>query len=581
MDETYGPLGILGGGQLGRMLILAAHRLGVKTIFIDPLGPDSPAGQVTRAAVTGSFRDADALEQLAARCKVITYEIEHINVDALDKIAAANPALRIEPPPSTLRIIQDKYAQKVHLTAVGGVPMGEFRQVEDEEAVLRCGADWGFPLMLKAKRGAYDGRGNAVVKDRAAARAALESLGAGSAGNAEIYAERWIPFERELACVVARSSDGGLAAYPVVHTVQKESMCHTTVTPANSNLPHGVDWPAVEAEAARVAQAVVSALPGCGVFGVELFMTAEGRVLFNEVAPRVHNSGHYTQDACACDQFENHVRAVLGMPLGSTQLVVPASAMLNLVGGSNELAGGSMGNCTGPMLRALSIPRTSIHWYGKAEAKPQRKMGHINVTGDSVAEVLRIVRALEGDAEAAAAPPAPVVGVIMGSDSDLPCMKAAAEVGAAAPAAAALRLRRPRPRLRARARMSTRARRSSERPCMRRLARPTRSRTHPRRSAARALPRARNAHVAPFLSEKILKHFKIPFEVTIVSAHRTPDRLVSYSKEAHARGLKVIIAGAGGAAHLPGMVAAMTPLPVIGVPVKTSALSGARAPRHA
>ncbi|KAJ1624939.1 ATP-grasp domain-containing protein [Pavlovales sp. CCMP2436] len=302
MDEKYGPVGIIGGGQLARMLCLAAHRLGVKTVIIDPLGIESPAGQVTRSAVHGSIQDPEALEQVAARCKVMTYEIEHTNVDALDTIAKRNPSLRIEPPPSTLRIIQDKYAQKVHLTAVGGVPMGDFRQVEDEEGVLRCGADWGFPLMLKAKRNAYDGRGNAVVPDRAGAREALESLGAGAAGNVEVYAERWVPFERELACVVARSADGRLAAYPIVHTVQRLSMCHTTVTPANSKLPACVSWAAVEAEASRIAQAVVAALPGCGIFGVELFMTPTGEVFFNEVAPRVHNSGHYTQDACACDQ---------------------------------------------------------------------------------------------------------------------------------------------------------------------------------------------------------------------------------------------------------------------------------------
>lgn len=593
MDESYGPLGILGGGQLGRMLCLAAHRLGIKTVIVDPGGIESPAGQVTRAAVHGSFKDPEALEQLAARCKVVTYEIEHINVDALDKIAKSNPALRIEPPPSTLRIIQDKYAQKVHLTSVGGVPIGDFRPVEDEEGVLRCGADWGFPLMLKAKRNAYDGRGNAVVKDRASVREALESLGAGRPGGAEVYAERWVPFERELAVVVARSSDGGLAAYPVVHTVQKLSMCHTTVTPANSALPAGVNWAAVEAEASRVAQAVVAALPGCGVFGVELFMTAAGQVLFNEVAPRVHNSGHYTQDACACDQFENHVRAVLGMPLGSTELVVGASAMLNLVGGPVDAPGGSMAHCSRPMERALTLPRASIHWYGKAEAKPQRKMGHINVTGDSVADVLRAVRVLDGD-ELSDALPSPVVGVIMGSDSDLPCMKEAAKVSAGARAASAARAGGALARALARARARRAARGEA---CSAATGAALCACERPPR-ALRPGPRASPHHDGPLppprarTRAQILKHFAVPFEVTIVSAHRTPDRLVTYAKEALGRGLKVIIAGAGGAAHLPGMVAAMTPLPVVGVPVKTSTLSGARSgprrqrrgagpPRHA
>lgn len=428
MDELHGPLGILGGGQLGRMLCLAAHRLGVQTVVVDPLGPDSPAGAVTRGVVTGHFRDAETLEQLAGRCKVITYEIEHINAEALESIAKANPALRMEPAPATIQLIQDKLRQKEFLRGVGGVPMGDFRIVNDEEDVERAGADWGYPLMLKARRLAYDGRGNAVVRNASESRTAVAALRGSGASQTELYVERWVPFERELAVMVARSSTGEVAVYPVVRTVQKDSQCHTTITPACAGLPEAVNWSKVEAEAQRIASNVVKAFAGAGMFGVELFMTPSGEVLFNEVAPRVHNSGHYTMDCCATDQFEQHVRAVLGLPLGSPELLVPAAGMLNVIGGLKPTPAEAMAEALGPIQRSLSVPRTAVHWYGKREAKAKRKMGHINVTGNSVAEVLALMAQLDTGDVPEAAKASPLVGVIMGSDSDLPTMKAAAEV---------------------------------------------------------------------------------------------------------------------------------------------------------
>jgi phosphoribosylaminoimidazole carboxylase len=337
--------------------------------------------------------------------------------------------------------------------------------------------------MLKARRFAYDGRGNLPVESAAEAASAFDSLSNG--GKAGLYAEKWCPFTKELAVMVARSAGGATASYPVVETTQRDSICHSVLAPAN------IDAAALAA-ASSIASAAVASLSGGGVFGVELFLLPDGSVLYNEIAPRPHNSGHYTMDACHADQFEQHLRCVLDLPLGSVEMKVPAAAMLNILGNPEE----SLPIAQASIERSLTMPSASVHWYGKSPPKAKRKMGHINVTAASTSAAVGLLAKL---ADEPAPKAAPLVGVIMGSDSDLPTMRAAAEV---------------------------------------------------------------------------LEQFEVPYEITIVSAHRTPNRLVSYSREASARGLQAIIAGAGGAAHLPGMVAAMTPLPVIGVPVKSSALSG-------
>jgi len=397
--------------------------------------------------------------------------------------------VQIHPAPATIALIQDKLLQKQHLKRAAGevsIPLGDFCEIPDVQAIHAAAAHWGYPLMLKARKGAYDGRGNAVVASAAEAAAAFAELSRD--GLVQLYAERWCPFDKELAVMVVRDADGGTAAYPTVETVQRDSMCHTVLAPAQVST-------ATLAEAMRVASAAIGTMQGAGIFGVELFAMRDGSVLLNEIAPRPHNSGHYTMDACHTSQFENHLRAVLHLPLGSCEMKVGAAAMLNVIGAAD----GTLEATMQPITRAILMPEASVHWYGKSPPKAKRKMGHINVTAKDGKSVEALLAALEGNSpEITAAPPA-VVGVIMGSDSDLPTMRAAAEV---------------------------------------------------------------------------LTEFGVPFELTIVSAHRTPQRLYEYSATAEQRGLRAIIAGAGGAAHLPGMVAAITPLPVIGVPVKSSALSG-------
>ena len=500
-------LGILGGGQLGRMLTLAAHSLGVAVVVLDPT-PGCPAAQAGAAQILGAFTDAARIAELAARCDALTVEIEHVNTDALAGLAAA-----VHPAPETLALVQDKLLQKEAMRAAG-VPLGDFVAIASVDAVLRAAELFGgFPVMLKSRRLAYDGRGNAVVRsaaDATTAFARLSELGA-------LYAERWVPFSRELAVVVARSAVPGepVCCYAAVETVQRDSICHVVVAPAQ--VPGAV----LEA-AQRVAALAVGQLRGAGVFGVELFELADGTVLFNEVAPRVHNSGHFSIEACHTSQFEQHVRCVLGLPLGSAALRVGAAAMINVLGtgGSREE---DVARTWALCQRALSTPGASAHWYGKRGGVARgRKVGHVTLTGQWMPDVLRAAAALIDGGVATAAgtetgsgaeeraeelaststwarSAAPLVGVIMGSDSDLSVMHQAAAT---------------------------------------------------------------------------LEEFGVPFELTVVSAHRTPRRLVEYASSARARGLRVIIAAAGGAAHLPGMVAALTPLPVIGVPVPLKHLDG-------
>ena len=393
--------------------------------------------------------------------------------------------------------------------------------------------------MLKSRKGAYDGRGNTVLKEVTpnAISTALSDLGINEneMDGGALYAEGWINFHSEVAVMVVRSTTGETRAYPATTAIQTNSICRVVLAPAR-NVPASVRH-----KCENIAMDAVSSLGdgATGMFGVELFLVNTGSgeldVLLNEVAPRPHNTGHYTQDACAVSQFENHLRAVCGLPLGDTNLIVGAAAseycqcpfcsvhiinielsISNLLHTSYvvlEIVVNVLGAPTGGIEQtmkgvnaAMSTPRAVVHWYGKGY-RPGRKMGHINITADSHAELddslaklLQVEEISEEELPVdSRTGTCPLVGVIMGSQSDLPTMQDAVN---------------------------------------------------------------------------ILKQFNVPYEVDIVSAHRTPDKLMAYSKSAAGRGLQVIIAGAGGAAHLPGMVAAMTPLPVIGVPIKTSTLNG-------
>ena len=473
-------IGILGGGQLGRMMIEAGHRLGIKLAIVDPGGEQSPAGQLADISIEGSFSDEDKIRELASISDIITIEIEHVNVDILEVLE--KEGVIIHPSPITIKIIQDKYQQKVHL-AKNNIALPEFMNIPSLDIAYEAGNIYGYPYMLKNKRLAYDGRGNAVVKSASNVEEAFCKLGGDK--NAELYAEKWAPFIKELAVMVIRTIDGNVISYPVVETVQKDNICHLVTAPAQIN-----NSCAIEAE--KIARNAIASLPGVGIYGVELFLLPDDSILLNEIAPRPHNSGHYTMEACEIDQFEMHLRAILGLPCPTPNFCVGAAMMVNILGLN------SMEETKAPMISALNINSVGLHWYGKNENRKGRKMAHFTVTSKSfneLADKMDIIGIHEHGIKRSGVK----VGIIMGSDSDLPTMQEAA---------------------------------------------------------------------------KILDKFKITYELTIVSAHRTPTRMYSYAQSAAERGIQVIIAGAGGAAHLPGMVAALTSLPVIGVPIKTSTMNG-------
>ncbi|CDO94215.1 unnamed protein product [Kluyveromyces dobzhanskii CBS 2104] len=494
MDQR--TVGILGGGQLGRMIVEAAHRLNVKTIILD--AENSPAKQINALSehVNGSFAKPEDIKKIAALCDVLTVEIEHVDVPTLKQVQRDYPNLKIYPDPDTIKLIQDKFVQKEYLIQ-NKISVAKSVAVDsDLESLSNVGSEFGYPFMLKSRTLAYDGRGNFVVKSKDSLQEALEVL-----KDRPLYAEKWAPFVKELAVMVVRSPEGKVFSYTTVETIHQDNICHLCYAPAR--VPDSV-----QLKAKLLAEHAIAAFPGAGIFGVEMFYLEDGELLINEIAPRPHNSGHYTIDACVTSQFEAHVRSILNLPLpeGFSALSTASTnaIMLNVLGDHTE-KNKELQICE----RALSTPSASVYLYGK-ESRPQRKMGHINIVGSSMDECERKLQyILHADAAyehvstreftLPGTSTKPLVSIIMGSDSDLPVMSKACD---------------------------------------------------------------------------ILNDFNVPYEVTIVSAHRTPHRMSKFAIEAANRGVKAIIAGAGGAAHLPGMVAAMTPLPVIGVPVKGSTLDG-------
>lgn len=347
-------LGIIGGGQLGKMTAVEAKKLGLEVIILDP-APNSPAGQIADRQIIGSFTDPVKLRELVAQCDVTTYDIEHIDTTVMKEIAAQGA--QIHPSPQLLEIIQDKLVQK-EVLAAAGLPVPEFRRLDATDAAAF--AEFGYPLAQKARKGGYDGRGVALLRTPADLDKAL---------SGPCMVERLVDVEQELAVMVARGLDGEVCAYPVVEMVFDPRANILDLLLAPARIPQEV-----AAEAQALAVRTVEALNGVGVFGVELFLSRCGELLVNEVAPRPHNSGHYTIEACVTCQYEQHLRAITGLPLGSTDQLRPA-AMINLLGEP----GYSGVPVVEGLRQALAIPGVSVHIYGKQETRPFRKMGHVTV----------------------------------------------------------------------------------------------------------------------------------------------------------------------------------------------------------
>ncbi len=364
-------LGVIGGGQLGRMLISAARELGVAVTVLDP-DPEAACAEVADELIVGGLHDPQALSRLAAGCDLLTYEIEHTDVTVLSELAEQGTVIR--PAPELLRTIQDKLVQKQHLQD-HGVPVPVFETPRSGESLREAAGRLGYPCVCKSRRGGYDGRGVIVCRDAAALAAAGLDQGPGGGW----FLERYLEGVHEPAVIVARGLDGAVAVFPPFGTAfhPQRNVCDAVVVPAPLS-------PEARERAVEIAEAAVRSLAGVGLFAVELFHTAEGELLVNEIAPRPHNSGHVTIEACATSQFEQHLRAVCGLPLGSTRLL-SAGAMVNLL--AEDCAGGEAVQIEG-VREALAVEGVNLHLYGKRRVRPGRKMGHVTALAETAEEAL-------------------------------------------------------------------------------------------------------------------------------------------------------------------------------------------------
>ena len=362
---SFPTLGILGGGQLGKMMAAEAVRLGMGVRLLSP--KDAGPMQAYAHATTADWTDPEILRDFATGCTAVTVESEWAPADVLAPVCPEDTALW--PSPQTLGWIRHKGVQNDRLAA-HDLPLPSYRCCATPDEVRAAGEALGWPLMLKQYEGSYDGYGNRLVERPDEVDEAWNDL----AADDGVLAEQCIDFVRELAVQIARRPDGTSVAYPVVHTEQRNHRCHAVMAPAPI-----ADDRAEEAQA--IARDAIDAVEGVGLLAVELFETRDGQILINEIAPRPHNTGHYTIEGCTTSQFENHVRAVLDLPLGATDLVAPHAVMVNVLGqreGTPPRADGWQ--------QALQVPEAHVHIYGKPEVRPHRKMGHVTALADTAAE---------------------------------------------------------------------------------------------------------------------------------------------------------------------------------------------------
>ena len=365
-------VGVIGGGQLAWMMAGAAKVLGVELVVQTP-SPEDPAVAIAAETIFAPVDDAAATAQLATRCDVITFENEFVNLEALLPLAEQGVCFR--PGLHVLAPLLDKYHQRCYLKQLG-LPVPKFVALEESEGAEKWGdvqneLDVHFPAVLKARRHGYDGQGTFIIKDFDALMHRLEACSTQQMGHEPLFLlEEFVSFERELAVIAARSASGEIITYPIVETQQEEQVCKRVLVPADLTS-------AVKAEIEAIAHTLMDSLQAVGVFGIELFLTPQGRVLVNEIAPRTHNSGHFTLDACETSQFEQQLRAVCHFPLGNPALRCGGAVMVNLLGYEHAqddyLA----------LRQQLQIPHAHVYWYGKTESRPGRKLGHVTVLLDA------------------------------------------------------------------------------------------------------------------------------------------------------------------------------------------------------
>lgn len=346
-------VGVLGGGQLGRMFTLKARSMGYRVVVLDP-DTQSPAGAVADRQIRAPYDDDRALAELSACCAAITTEFENVPATVLERLARASV---VRPPIGAVATAQDRIAEKTFFQS-HGFATAAFRPVRSRQELIAALAETPLPVLLKTSRLGYDGKGQATVESQADALRAFERF-----GEVPCVLEQRVELDCELSVILARGSDGDMAAFPVAENRHRDGILETSVVPAriSEKMAH---------EARELALAIAEAMQYVGVLGVELFVARGGRLLVNEMAPRPHNSGHYTMDACSADQFEQQLRTLCGLPLARPWLMSPV-AMINLLG--------DLWSDGEPCWEeALRRPGVRLHLYGKAEPRPGRKMGHLN-----------------------------------------------------------------------------------------------------------------------------------------------------------------------------------------------------------
>ena len=368
MIET---IGILGGGQLGRMLTLEAKRMGYRVVTLEPL-PNSPCGQVADEQIVAAYDDLRAIGELGARSDVVTYEFENIPLESVRSLEADGRLVR--PSSDVLRVTQDRLTEKTFVRAAG-CAVAPFAAVKDASSLAAALAEIGLPAVLKTARGGYDGKGQWIVRDATQARAALEA-----ARGAALILERFVPFELEVSVIAARGLDGTIVCFPVTENQHDHGVLAATIVPARVA-------PAIAQRAKDIAVTLGTRLGIVGAYCIEFFVTGE-ELLVNEIAPRVHNSGHYSLDATQVSQYEAHVRAICGLPLVEPKLFEPA-VMVNVLGAGagDQLKG---------IAELLRDPDVKLHVYGKRHAALRRKMAHFTVRAKTIESALAKAEAGRG-----------------------------------------------------------------------------------------------------------------------------------------------------------------------------------------
>jgi 5-(carboxyamino)imidazole ribonucleotide synthase len=363
-------VGVIGGGQLAWMMLGAAQQLGIDLVLQTPLATD-PAIQnsleaglsQTVNAILAPIADEEATARLAQQCQVITFENEFVDLPALSLLEAQGVCFR--PKLSVLASLLDKYEQRQFLQSLN-LPVPPFAKMTAQDSPQTLGL--AFPLVVKSRRHGYDGQGTFILQNATELEQFWQRFGAADANR--FMAEAFVPFECELAIMAARSVTGEVALYPVIETDQKQQVCHWAIAPAH--IP-----PATQTQIEAIATTLLNKLDAVGIFGIELFLTPDGQVFVNEIAPRTHNSGHLTIDACHTSQFEQHLRAVCGLPLGDPSLKTAGAVMVNLLGFET-----SHSSYLEKRDRLAEIPHAKVYWYSKMESNPGRKLGHVTVLMD-------------------------------------------------------------------------------------------------------------------------------------------------------------------------------------------------------